>query len=125
MIRGSEMPILVVGAGPTALTMACDLVRHGAPVRIVDKRAQIDPHCRATGVHSGTLEVFHDLGIADEVVAEGLPFRAFNQYANGRLFSRSSEGHVDSPYPFTLSLEQCRTEAILERLLNRLGVRVG
>ena len=44
-------PILVVGAGPTGLTMACELARHGAPVRIVDKRAEIDPHCPATGVH--------------------------------------------------------------------------
>ena len=124
MTAGSAAPILVVGAGPTGLTMACELVRHGVPVRIVDKRAGIDPHCRATGVHSRTLEVFHDLGIADEVLAEGLAFRAFNEYANGRRFSRSPAGHVDSPYPFTVSLEQCRTEMILEALLNRLGVRV-
>ncbi len=117
-------PILVVGAGPTGLTMASELARHGAPVRIVDKRAEIDPHCRATSLHSRTLEIFHDLGIVGEVMADGRPFLAYNEYANGRHLWRSPSGHVDSPYPFTLSLEQCRTEAILESLLNRLGVTV-
>ena len=120
----SAGPVLVVGAGPTGLTMACELARHGAPVRIVDKRAEIDPHCRATSLHSRTLEVFHDLGIVDEVLAEGRPFLAFNEYANGRHISRHPMGHVDSPYPFGLQLEQCRTEAILEALVNRLGVTV-
>jgi 2-polyprenyl-6-methoxyphenol hydroxylase-like FAD-dependent oxidoreductase len=120
----NAMPILVVGAGTTGLTMACELARHGAPVRIVDKLAQINPHCRATGIHSRTLEVFHDLGIVDEVLAEGRTLRALNQYANGRRFSRDTFGDVDSPYPFTVSLEQCRTEALLEALLNRFGVSV-
>jgi 2-polyprenyl-6-methoxyphenol hydroxylase-like FAD-dependent oxidoreductase len=104
--------------------MACELARHGVPVRIVDKRPQIDPHCRATGIHSRTLEVFHDLGIVDEAVAAGRPFLAFNEYVNGRHVARHPTGGVDSPYPFTLSLEQCRTEAILEGLLSRLGVAV-
>src|SRR5262249_14370989 len=114
-----------VGAGPSGLTMACELARHGAPVRIVDKRAEIDPHCRATSIHSRTLEVFHDLGIVDEILADGCPFLAYNEYANGRHLWRSpTSGPVASPYPFTLSLEQCRTEAILEALLDRLGIRV-
>jgi 2-polyprenyl-6-methoxyphenol hydroxylase-like FAD-dependent oxidoreductase len=117
-------PILVVGAGTTGLTMACELARHGAPVRIVDRLAEINPHCRATGLHSRTLEVFHDLGIVDEVRAAGTAFAFMNQYASGRLISRDPLGHVDSPYPFTISLEQWRTEAILERLLGRLGVTV-
>jgi 2-polyprenyl-6-methoxyphenol hydroxylase-like FAD-dependent oxidoreductase len=124
MTTPGATPILVVGAGPTGLTMACELARHGAPVRIVDKRADIDPHCRATSIHARTLEIFHDLGIVEEVVARGQAFRAFNEYANGRRFARSPLGHVDSPYPFTVSLEQSRTEMILDALLERLGVRV-
>jgi 2-polyprenyl-6-methoxyphenol hydroxylase-like FAD-dependent oxidoreductase len=124
MATDNQNPVLVVGAGPTGLMMACELARHGVPVRIVDKRPQIDPHCRATGIHSRTLEVFHDLGIVDEVVAAGRPFLAYNEYANGRHLARHPTGDVDSPYPFTLSLEQCRTEEILEGLLTRLGIAV-
>src|SRR5262249_6763439 len=98
--------------------------RHGVPVRIVDKRPDIDPHCRATSLHSRTLEIFHDLGIVGEALAAGRPFLAYNEYANGRHLWRHPSGNVDSPYPYTLSLEECRTEAILEGLLNRLGVSV-
>ena len=115
-------PILVVGAGPTGLTMACELTRHGATVRIIDKLPGIVPYCRATGIHSRTLEVFHDLGIVDEALE--VRVRGANQYANGERFQHISFEDVDSPYPFTLSLEQYRTEAILEELLNRLGVSV-
>src|SRR5262245_4013763 len=124
MTTDDQNPVLVVGAGPTGLTMACELARHGAPVRIVDKRPEIDPHCRATGIHCRTLEVFHDLGIVDEIVAAGRPFLAFNEYINGRHVARHPTGGVDSPYPFTLQLQQCLTEEILEGLLSRLGVAV-
>jgi 2-polyprenyl-6-methoxyphenol hydroxylase-like FAD-dependent oxidoreductase len=118
-------PILVVGAGPTGLTVASELTRHGAPVRIIDKLPGIVATCRATGIHSRTLEIFHDLGIVDEVLARGDELRGANQFANGERFLHLRfENEVDSPYPFTISLEQFTTEAILEGLLNRLGGEV-
>jgi 2-polyprenyl-6-methoxyphenol hydroxylase-like FAD-dependent oxidoreductase len=117
-------PILVVGAGTTGLTMACELARHGVPVRIVDKLASINPHCRATGLHSRTLEVFYDLGIVEEILAQGNKVLGMSQYANGERFMHSSGGELDSPYPFVLTLEQCKTEAALEGLLYKSGVEV-
>jgi hypothetical protein len=41
-ILGTHTP--VVGAGPTGLNLACELTRHGAPVRIVDKLPGVLPH---------------------------------------------------------------------------------
>src|SRR5262245_20736783 len=120
----ASAPLLVIGAGTTGLTLACELARHGVPIRIVDRLAEVNPHCRATTLHSRTLEIFHDLGIAEAVTAEAPPIRALNHYVEGRRVSRDELGHVDSPYPYSLSLEQSRTEAILEALLERLGVRV-
>jgi 2-polyprenyl-6-methoxyphenol hydroxylase-like FAD-dependent oxidoreductase len=119
-------PTLVVGAGTTGLTMACELARHRAPVRIIDRLAGVNPHCRATGIHARTLEVFHDLGVVDEMLAAGHKLRGMTQYAAGRPFSRVTfaDEEEDSPYPFTLSLEQNRTETILEGLLRRLGPAV-
>jgi 2-polyprenyl-6-methoxyphenol hydroxylase-like FAD-dependent oxidoreductase len=118
-------PILVVGAGPTGLTLASELSRHGAPVRIIDKLPSIVPTCRANGIHSRTLEIFQDLGIVDQVLARGHELHGANQFANGERFLHLRfEDEVDSPYPFTISLEQFNTEAILEGLLNRLGVAV-
>lgn len=119
-----DQPILVIGAGPTGLTMACELARHGAAVRIIDRLAAVRPSCRATGIHSRTLEIFHDLGVVDEVLAAGQVLRASNQFVDGERVAHFRLDTVDSPYPFTIALEQCRTEAILEGLLCRLGVRV-
>lgn len=123
-MTASDAPILVVGAGPTGLVMACELVRHGAPVRIVERLPSILPWCRANGVHARTLEIFQDLGVVDEFVAEGTRVRGMSQYANGTRFLHARYVEVDGPYPFTLSIGQNRTEAILEALLERLGIRV-
>jgi 2-polyprenyl-6-methoxyphenol hydroxylase-like FAD-dependent oxidoreductase len=96
-------PILIVGAGTTGLTMACELARHGAPVRIIDKVSGISPHCRAASLHARTLEIFYDLGIVDEILAKGNKVLGTSQYAKGVRFMHSSGGELDSPYSFTLT----------------------
>ena len=117
-------PILIVGAGTTGLAMACELARHGAPVRIIDKQSGINPHCRACSVHARTLEIFHDFGIVDEILAQGHKVLGMSQYANGERFMHSSGDEIDSPYPFNVNLEQCKTEAALERLLRTYDIDV-
>jgi 2-polyprenyl-6-methoxyphenol hydroxylase-like FAD-dependent oxidoreductase len=117
-------PILIVGAGTTGLAMACELARHGAPARIIDKQSGINPHCRACAVHSRTLEIFYDFGIIDEILAQGQKILGMSQYANGERFMRSSGDEIDSPFPFSVNLEQCKTESALERLLRTHDIRV-
>jgi len=119
-----ETPTLVIGGRTTGLTMACQLARHGVPVRVVDKSPGIDPHCRATTLHSRTLEIFQNLGIVDAVLNEGELIRGGRQYANGQLFMHVRYTEVDSPYPLMGSLGQNRIEAILEQHLNDLGIKV-
>ena len=117
-------PILVVGAGSTGLTLACALARHGAPVRIVDRLPGIAPFARATGVHSRSLEVLQDLGIADRIVAQSAPICGAKQFAGGELILHYRTDGLDSPFPFAASLEQWKVEEALEDLLGRLGVTV-
>jgi hypothetical protein len=45
-----------------------ELARHGVAVRIVDRSPGIDPHVRANLLHSGTLEIFETLGIAEATI---------------------------------------------------------
>lgn len=117
-------PALVVGGRTTGLTMACVLARHGVPVRIVDKSPGIDPHCRATTLHSRTLEIFQDLGIVGPVLNEGELIRGGRQYANGQLFMHARYTDLDSPYPLMASLGQNRIETVLEKHLNDFGIEV-
>ena len=121
---GNSSPILIVGAGTTGLAMACELARHGAPVRIIDKQSGINPHCRACSVHVRTLEIFQDLGIVDEILAQGHKIIGMSQYANGERFMHSSADEVESPYPYSINIEQCKTESALERLLRTYHIEV-
>lgn len=65
--------VLVVGAGPTGLTMANVLACGGARFRfrIVDKKDGPTEESRALVVHAKTLELFDKLGLADRAVQEG------------------------------------------------------
>lgn len=120
----SSDPVLVVGGRTTGLMMAAELARHGVPVRIIDKSPGIDPHSRATYLHARTLEVFQVLGVADEIVAKGQPMKAISMYANGRHVTTTPDLPVDSPFPWGAAFAQSKTETILQRHLNGLGIEV-
>ena len=59
--------VLVVGAGPTGLTLAIELARRGVAVRIIERDTTPFTGSRGDGVQPRTLEVFEDLGILPRV----------------------------------------------------------
>ena len=65
--------VIVVGAGPTGLMLACELAMRGVTVRLLDERRDIPNITRAFGVHARTLELLDARGLADELVQRGLP----------------------------------------------------
>ena len=119
-----ESPVLVVGGRTTGLMMAAELARHGAAVRIIDKSPGIDPHSRATFLHSRTMEILDSLGLARQIVEQAQPMHGIRLYANGRLVGRSEEALVDSPFPRSMALSQAKTERYLEGHLGSFGVTV-
>jgi 2-polyprenyl-6-methoxyphenol hydroxylase-like FAD-dependent oxidoreductase len=62
--NGELLDVLVVGAGPTGLTLAAQLRGLGATVRIVDRQLDRVQESRALGVQPRTLEVLRGLGLA-------------------------------------------------------------
>jgi 2-polyprenyl-6-methoxyphenol hydroxylase-like FAD-dependent oxidoreductase len=67
-----DADVLIVGAGPTGLMLAGELALAGVDVAIVERRASRDlPGSRAGGLHSRTIEVFDQRGIADRFLKEG------------------------------------------------------
>src|SRR4051812_33306835 len=80
----SEPPeILVVGAGPVGLTMACELARHGVRCRIVDSSPGPTDQSRALGIQARTLEVFEDVGIVDEILARARKIHGVGAFSDG------------------------------------------
>jgi 2-polyprenyl-6-methoxyphenol hydroxylase-like FAD-dependent oxidoreductase len=121
MAAKDERPILIVGAGVTGLMLGCVLRRHGASVRIVEKLPGIRPFARAIGVHSRTLEVFHDLGIVDALLDKAVKLKGFRQFVEGKCIQHLRYDDFDAPYPFHAVLEQWKTEGLLEEKLAELG----
>ena len=57
--------VLIAGAGPTGLVLALWLTKLGVSVRIVDKTAEPGTTSRALAVHARTLELYQQLGLAE------------------------------------------------------------
>jgi 2-polyprenyl-6-methoxyphenol hydroxylase-like FAD-dependent oxidoreductase len=120
-VPSNATDVLVIGAGPTGLVLAGELLRRGLTVRIVDKLAAPTPHSRALGVHARSLEILDDLGIADELISRGLRIAgATMQTARGALATVSFDA-LDTRYPFILCVSQVETESVLRDLLAARG----
>jgi 2-polyprenyl-6-methoxyphenol hydroxylase-like FAD-dependent oxidoreductase len=116
--------VLVVGAGPTGLTMAAELVLHGVQCRIIDKAAAASDKSKALAIHARTLEVLESLGIADQLIAQGHKLHGMRIFIEGKPAVHARLDRIASRYPFVLALAQNETERILEQHLASIGVRV-
>src|ERR1700722_8752242 len=124
-----ETTVLIVGAGPTGLTLALDLARRGISCRIVDAAETAFTGSRGKGIQPRTLEIFDDLGIVEPILAAGGLYPKLRLHL-GPLSLRvgsmgSSKPATESvPYPNLWMLPQARTEEIMRERLRSLGGRV-
>ena len=123
---GSGLDVLVVGAGPTGLTLAAQLQAMGATCRIVDRQPDRVHESRALAVQPRTLEVLRGLGITQELLKRGndavwVQLHAGTRVVRIRLFGL---GLADTAYPFLLFVSQADTEQVLIDHLAARGVGV-
>jgi 2-polyprenyl-6-methoxyphenol hydroxylase-like FAD-dependent oxidoreductase len=112
--------ILIVGAGPTGLSLGCQLQRYGIDFMIVEKNEGVTPYSKAIGVHARTLEIFDQIGLGREAVARGTVAGAAHLIIDGEIRGElrfSDVGKSMSPFPFVLMLEQSKTERLLYEYL--------
>ncbi len=117
-------PVLIVGAGPTGLTAALELARMGISVRLIEKAAKPATTSRAIGVQARTLELLHQRGLAEPLIARGLPTRYGNFYGEGKPLFRLDFAHVQSRFPCILFVTQVETEKLLREAIAGHGVAV-
>src|SRR5688500_13004337 len=70
-MQTTKTDVVIIGAGPTGLFLACQFVRHGIDCIIVDKNDGITPFSKAVGVQARTLEIYEQIGLAEKAVASG------------------------------------------------------
>jgi 2-polyprenyl-6-methoxyphenol hydroxylase-like FAD-dependent oxidoreductase len=117
--------VLIVGAGPTGLTLACELARRDVSLRLIEASPRPQPGSRGKGIQPRTLEVFDDLGIVDRVIANGqmsMPIRKTacdGQVTLGGAETLGDRPHI--PYPATLITPEWRIEEALRLRLAEFG----
>jgi 2-polyprenyl-6-methoxyphenol hydroxylase-like FAD-dependent oxidoreductase len=116
--------VLIVGAGPTGLTLATSLYAQGISFRIVDQAPDAVHESRALAIQARTLEVLAPFGATPALVASGdraatLVMHFASRTHEIKLFE---EGLGETAYPYLLFLSQAETETILGDRLAQSGV---
>ncbi len=121
--------VLVVGAGPTGLTLACELRRRGVACRVLDRADGTPRRSKGKGLQPRTLEVFDGLGIVDAALRAGRADHRLRFHVGGApaadLAAPARRPRPGVPYPNLVILPQWRTEELLRERLAALGGEVG
>src|SRR5437868_14370352 len=108
--------VIIIGAGPTGLSLAVQLSRYGIDFIIVEQREGVTPFSKALGVHARTLEIYEQLGLAHKAVEQGTIAGKVRMLEGGVIRGEvelSNIGKGLSAYPYMLVLEQSRNEQLL------------
>ncbi len=124
MTQSPNIPVLIVGAGPTGLTAALELSRLGVAVRIVDRAETPSPQSRALAVQARTMELLRVRGVGEAMLTLGNRASSAALYAEGRKLAPIELHRMPSEFNFIVMLAQSETERLLTEQLAQQGVKV-
>ncbi|WES66088.1 FAD-dependent monooxygenase [Microbacter sp. GSS18] len=128
MMTSDEVDVLIVGAGATGLTLACDLQRRGVAFRLIDAAAHGFEGSRAKGVQPRSAEVFDDLGVLERLESRSSLYPPLGIHLGPITLKRTMialhEATPDVPHANTLLAPQYATDTSLRERLEELGGRV-
>jgi 2-polyprenyl-6-methoxyphenol hydroxylase-like FAD-dependent oxidoreductase len=116
--------VLIVGAGPTGLSLAVQLMRYGIDFVILDQKSDVTALSKALVVHARSLEIYDQVGLAQPAVAAGEQVQKVVLMHDGQVRAHldfSDFGAELSPFPFVLVYEQSKNERLLSEYLQRHG----
>lgn len=121
---GVDVDVLVIGAGPVGLTVACALAHHGVSTRIVDRREDPRRESRANNLWSRPQELLAGIGVRDRLADDAWEVRRAEVLVDGRPLDTLDFAGVASPYPTVLYSSQALIERRLREVLAERGVQV-
>ncbi|MGR3570608.1 FAD-dependent oxidoreductase [Brevirhabdus sp.] len=119
-----ETDVLIVGAGPTGLTLAVMLQQQGIDHVLIERRTDRPNTSRAAVIHAHTLEVLERIGVTQTLVQRGLKNAIFAARERDTTLFRMDFSSIDSRYPYLLMIPQNVTESVLSERLTRLDGQV-
>jgi 2-polyprenyl-6-methoxyphenol hydroxylase-like FAD-dependent oxidoreductase len=129
MANATRIDVLIVGAGPAGLTLACDLLRRGIHPRLIEKLTTPLVGSKGKGIQPRSLELFDDLGLVHQVFANSSNYPPIRIYRGSEpikdhVMMPIQEPTADVPYPNIRMQAQWKTEELLRSRLSELGGRV-
>jgi 2-polyprenyl-6-methoxyphenol hydroxylase-like FAD-dependent oxidoreductase len=116
-----DTDVLIIGAGPSGLTLAASLVKRGVSTTVVDRQAAGANTSRAAVVNARTLEVLDDLDVSRRLVKEGVQAPRFTIRDGRRTLIPVDFSVLPTAYPYSLMVPQATTERLLLDRLTELG----
>jgi 2-polyprenyl-6-methoxyphenol hydroxylase-like FAD-dependent oxidoreductase len=116
-----DTDVLVVGAGPSGLTLAASLVKRGVATTVVDRQAAGANTSRAAVVNARSLEVLEGLDVSRRLVKEGIEAPRFSIRDGARTLIPIDFGSLPTEYAYSLMVPQSTTERVLLDRLVELG----
>lgn len=126
----SFVDVLIVGAGPTGLTLACDLARRNVDHRIIERGTSYNTASRAKGIQPRSLEVIDDLEAVQYIIDTGvadLPVRYYTEdggFADKPPITVAASAELETPYRDPLWIAQFDVEKALRNRYSVLGGQI-
>lgn len=121
-LQDFDTDILIVGAGPTGLTLAASLAQKGIRASLLDSQAEGANTSRAAVIHAKTLEALRPLGIVDSLVVKGKPVKRFTIRDRDRVLLPIDFDQLPTEFNYALMLSQAVTERVLLEKLKTMNV---
>jgi 2-polyprenyl-6-methoxyphenol hydroxylase-like FAD-dependent oxidoreductase len=116
--------VIIIGAGPTGLALACQLIRYEVDFVIIEKNPGITQYSKALAVHARTLEIYEQIDLAAKAVSLGTVAGTVRMLESGEIVGEvdlSNVGRGLSGYPYLLVLEQSKNEQLMYEYLRANG----
>jgi 2-polyprenyl-6-methoxyphenol hydroxylase-like FAD-dependent oxidoreductase len=116
VISDTHTKVLIVGAGPSGMMMAAQLLRYGLQPLIIDSKDGPTTHSKALAVQARSLEIYRQMGVIDKVLANSKPAQGVTFNHNGKQQAHLSLNNVGqglTPFPYLLMYLQSKNERLL------------
>ncbi len=122
MITRQHWPVIVAGAGPTGLTLACLLARYGIEVLVVERNPQTVQEPRAVSIDDESLRTMQAVGIINELVPQIVLGYGSEYFSPGRRrFLKVKPKTLEYGYPRRNAFRQPVLERLLREHLDRFS----
>ncbi|HRK39106.1 MAG TPA: FAD-dependent monooxygenase [Burkholderiaceae bacterium] len=113
-LEACTAPVVIAGAGPIGLVAALELARHGVQCVLLESERQVSEGSRAIVFTRRSMEILQQVGVADRISQNGLPWRFGNSFYKGqRVFRMEAPHDADDRFFPMINLQQQYLEEYL------------